>query len=95
MTGRECKKSCVSSVYCSSLGDMHDEIPASYRLVPIESCSKEIDPVLSFSKQEGSRNGCDDDDDDDYGEDGIESIGHCRDPWNLEDYAFFLFFFCY
>ena len=43
---------------------MHDEIPASYRLVPVESCSKEIDPVLSSSKQEGSRNGCDDDDDD-------------------------------
>ena len=37
-----------SSVYCSSLWDMHDEIPASYRLVRVEFCSKEMDPVLSI-----------------------------------------------
>ena len=36
------------SVYCSSLGDMHDEIPASYRLVRVDLCSKEMDPVLSI-----------------------------------------------
>ena len=27
---------------------MHDEIPASYRLVRVELCSKEMNPVLSI-----------------------------------------------
>lgn len=30
---------------------MHDEIPASYRLVCVEFCSKEMDPVLSIFQQ--------------------------------------------